>query len=85
MIAFYIAVANWSILQTVLIFSDNQLALQSIGRLRITSGQIIIWDILDVIQKLQARRIEIQFYWVPAYTSIAENEKADKIAKESID
>ena len=83
LVALHMAAANRSISQTVLIFSDNQSALQSIGRPGTTSGQIIIWDILDVIQKLRARRIEIQFYWVPAHTGIAGNEKADKVAKES--
>ena len=83
LVVLHMAAANRSISQTVLIFSDNQSALQSIGRPGTTSGQIIIRDILDVIQKLRARRIEIQFYWVPACTGIAGNEKADKVAKES--
>ena len=79
------AVADLSIphVRTLLIFSYNQSALQSISKPGTTSGKIIIRDILDVIQKLRARRIETKFYWVPAHTGIAGNEKADKVAKES--
>ena len=83
--ALHIALADpsTSYIRTLLIFSDNQSALRSISRPGTTSGQAIIQDILDVIQKLQARKIETKFYWVPAHTGIAGNEKAGKALKES--
>lgn len=49
-----------------------------------TFGQIIIWDILDIIQKSQVYKIGIQFHCVLAHTDITINKKVNKIAKESI-
>ncbi len=67
----------------ILIFTDNQSALRSIHKPKQTSGQTIIRDILEVIQRLQMRNIDTEFYWVSAHTGIAGNEKADIVAKES--
>ena len=67
----------------ILIFTDNQSALRSIHKPRKTSGQTIIRDILEVIQRLRTRDTDTEVYWVPAHIGIAGNEKADIAAKES--
>ncbi len=46
----------------ILIFSDNQSALRSIYKPKKTSGQTIIQDILEAVQRLQARNIDTEFY-----------------------
>ncbi len=85
LVALYMALAGALIPQQrrILIFTDNQSTLRSIHKPKKTSGQTIIWDILEAVQRLQARNIDTGFHWVPAHTGIAENEKANIAAKES--
>lgn len=78
-----LAIPLTSQVRRILIFKDNQSALWSIHKPRKTSGQTIIQDILELIQKLQVRGIDIKFHWVPAHLGITGNEKTDITAKKS--
>lgn len=48
----------------ILIFTDNKSAIRSIHKPRKSSGQSIIQDHLEVIQKLQMRGIDTELHWV---------------------
>ena len=78
-----LAIPLTSQVRRILIFKDNQSALWSIYKPRKTTGQTIIQDILELIQKLQVCSIDIKFHWVPAHLRITGNEKANIAAKKS--
>jgi ribonuclease HI len=63
------------------IFSDSQTALTSILKPRIQSGQHIITAILESLEKLRARQVNITLRWVPAHSGVIGNEKAHQAAQ----
>jgi ribonuclease HI len=68
----------------VIIYTDNQAAIRTVGNPTGKSGAYIIDDIVRLIDCLQAtKRIQVEVRWVPAHTGILGNEIADIAAKEA--
>ena len=67
----------------VYIFTDNQSAIQAIDSPKRQSGQYIIKEILDVIDRIhEAKPVStIHIEWVPGHKNIEGNERADQAAK----
>ena len=67
----------------VIIFTDNQAAIHALDNPERQSGQIMITDIVQIVELLRSKNIQIELHWVPAHSELDGNEKADKPAKES--
>lgn len=67
----------------VIIFTDNQAAICVLDNLERQSGQIIITDIVQTVELLRSKDIQIELHLVPAHSGLDRNKKADKAAKES--
>jgi len=67
------------------IFTDNQAAIQAIGSPKHQSGQYIIEEILDTIDRIHEKSptSTIHFEWVPGHEGIRGNERADQAAKKA--
>ena len=65
------------------IFSDSKSALDSIENQ--SSRNPLMIDLLDSLQKLRKRNINIEFCWVPSHVGIQGNHKADDKAKDGLD
>ena len=66
--------------KNILILSDSKSALE--GLKDINSKNTIIINIRNLITELN--EINFSFFWIPSHFSIEGNEKADKIAKDSL-
>ena len=64
------------------IFSDSKSVLESIA-IQETKNPIMI-NILDLLQQLKNRKIDIKFCWVPSHVGIRGNERADQLAKNGL-
>lgn len=67
----------------VIIFTDNQAAIRALDNPERQSDQIIITDIVQTVELLKVKDIQIELDWVPAHSGLDGNEKAEKAAKES--
>lgn len=65
----------------VTIFADSQAALKALRRPRMPSGQVYLTGCLDLINWLAARRIGVEFHWIPAHEGILGNETVDQNAE----
>lgn len=69
--------------QRITIFTDNQAAIQAVGRPTCHSGQGIVKDILTRIRSLQRAGYGIEICWIPAHIGVPGNEAADREAKQA--
>jgi hypothetical protein len=69
--------------ETCNIFSDSQAAIKALRNPRKQSGQSIINDILDEIDRLLLTGINLTIRWIPGHLDIEGNEKADEAAKKA--
>ena len=67
--------------QKSVILSDSLSALQSIGKLKSSSRQDLIFLIANRINKLKANEQQIELAWIPSHVDLDGNETADKAAK----
>jgi ribonuclease HI len=67
----------------VYIFTDNQSAIQAVDSPKRQSGQYIIKEILDIIDRIHKAKPTntIHIEWVPGHKNIEGNERADQAAK----
>ena len=65
------------------IFTDNQSAIQAVDSPKRQSGQYIVKEILDTIDRIREIKPSsaIHIEWVPGHTNIMGNERADQAAK----
>ena len=65
------------------IFTDNQSAIQAVDTPKRQSGQYIVKEILDIIDRIQEIKPSsiIHIEWVPGHMNIKGNERADQAAK----
>ena len=67
----------------ILIYTDNQAAIQIIGKPRCRSGSYLLAEIIDLFEELRPKTRYIEISWIPAHTGIQGNEAADLAAKEA--
>jgi ribonuclease HI len=67
----------------ILIYTDNQAAIQIIERPRCRSGSYLLTEIIDLLEELRPKTRYIEISWIPAHTGIPANEAADLAAKEA--
>ncbi len=68
----------------LIIYTDNQAAIRTVGNPTGKSGAYINADITRLIDRLQTtKQIQIEVRWVPAHAGILGNEIADMVAKEA--
>lgn len=70
--------------RTYTIVSDSQSALRAIVKRAVKSGQTIVRQILDEVQRLKTQHILVRLLWVPGHANNAGNEAADQLAKQAI-
>ena len=70
-------------IKTVTMFTDNQAAIRSSSNLTGQSGQQILRYIVNSIDNLRRKDIEVELHWVPAHLDIEGNERADAAAKQA--
>jgi ribonuclease HI len=67
----------------ILIYTDNQAAIQTIERPRCRSGLYLLAEIIEMLEVLRPKTRYIEISWIPAHTGIPGNEAADLAAKEA--
>jgi len=67
----------------VYIFTDNQSAIQTVESPKCKSGQYIVKEILDIIDRIHQTKptCNIHIEWVPGHENVEGNEQADQAAK----
>ena len=71
--------------RTYRIFTDSQAAIKAINNPQRQSGQSIIKECLDYIDKATTKypKLQVEVVWIPGHEEIDGNERADKEAKEA--
>lgn len=67
----------------IIIYADNQAAIRTTANPTGKSGAYLLQEIVRQIDKLHAQGKTVELRWIPAYTGIHGNEKADEAAKEA--
>ena len=68
---------------STVIFTDNQAAIQACQDPRRSSGQYIVKQIVEKIDKLHATGWSITIQWIPGHEGTEGNERADDAAKDA--
>lgn len=68
---------------TVFLCVDNQASIRAIGNPSSKSGQHIVQRVVEEFEKLRKDGFIIELHWVSAHMGLADNELADKAAKEA--
>ena len=68
-------------LWAVNVYVDNQAAIRASANPGRQSGQYLLRDVVQGIDKLRDAGIRVQIHWIPAHVGVLGNEKTDKAAK----